>query len=105
MDKTPCTQCVAWLRNQYKNSPKGSKPTMYVSYLFSYFDTKESKEQSVKALRELHEDGFKICPADIQEFGSLFTKYYQDFIKEVAKTDAFRNGQNTLKNYLQGTCN
>ena len=97
MDKTPCIDCVEWLIKQYKNVPKGQKPIMFVSYLYPY----PNVQQSLKGLDKLHDEGFKICPANIQAFGLLFDNYYRNFINQVAKTDAFEKGQNTLKNYLQ----
>ena len=103
MDKTPCTKCVDFLINQYKDT-SGKKPTIYASYLFSYKDDENSKKQSQKALEKLRLAGFKICPVDISKFLLLLDKDYQDLIGAVANTLEFKRGQEQLKKYLQNTC-
>ena len=104
MDKTPCTECVEYLIDQYKDTSKLEKPTIYASYFFSYKDNEYSKKQSQQALEKLHLAGFKICPVDINEFLQYFDEDYQHLIKDVANTGRFKKGQEQLQEYLKNTC-
>ena len=103
MDKTPCVKCAEYLFEKYKGSSE-KKPTIYASYLFSYFDTAESKKESQAALEILHENGFNICPVDISEFLPFLDKDYHEVIAIVANTDRFKKGQQQLQEYLKNTC-
>ena len=104
MDKTPCLKCVQYLLEKYEGTSEEQKPTIYASYLFSYRDSEEDKEESKQAQEKLHRAGFKICPVDISEFLPLLDEDYHGLIKAVAGTEQFQKGQEQLQKYLKNTC-